>query len=115
LIEGTALPTSGEGNIGIAGHRDTFFRALQGIRAGDELYLDTVNSTRRYRVTRISVVTPRDVSVLDATLHPSMTLVTCYPFHFVGAAPQRFIVRAEIAGSSSQHAIHRHTRSDEYQ
>lgn len=97
LIEGTALPGSDDGNIGIAAHRDGFFRPLQGINAGAELYIDTVQSTRRYRVTSISVVAPQNVAVLDDTVQPSVTLVTCYPFHFVGAAPQRFIVRAEIA------------------
>jgi len=96
LIEGTALPSSDDGNIGIAAHRDGFFRPLQGIRAGAELYIDSVQSTRRYRVTSISVVAPQNVAVLDDTVRPSVTLVTCYPFHFVGAAPQRFIVRAEI-------------------
>jgi sortase A len=96
LIEGTALPGSDAGNIGIAAHRDGFFRPLQGIRADAELYIDTVHSTRRYRVTSISVVAPQNVAVLDDTGRPSVTLVTCYPFYFVGAAPQRFIVRAEI-------------------
>jgi sortase A len=96
LIEGTALPGSDDGNIGIAAHRDGFFRPLQGIRAGAELYIDTVQSTRRYRVTSVSVVAPQNVAVLDDTGRPSVTLVTCYPFHFVGAAPQRFIVRAEM-------------------
>ena len=96
LIEGTAWPGSDEGNIGIAAHRDSFFRPLQGITPGTRLYIDTVQSTRRYRVTSISVVAPQDVTVLDDTSRPSVTLVTCYPFHYVGAAPQRFIVRAEI-------------------
>jgi sortase A len=96
LIEGTAWPGSEEGNIGIAAHRDSFFRPLQGITPGTRLYIDTVQSTRRYRVTSVSVVAPQDVTVLDDTSRPSVTLVTCYPFHYVGAAPQRFIVRAEI-------------------
>lgn len=97
LIEGTAWPGSDDGNIGIAAHRDTFFRSLQGIRPGAQLYIDTVQSTRRYRVTSISVVAPQDVAVLADTGRPSVTLVTCYPFHYVGAAPQRFIVRAELS------------------
>lgn len=97
LIEGTALPGSDDGNIGIAAHRDSFFRSLQDVRPGAQLYIDTVQSTRRYRVTSISVVAPQDVAVLADTVGPSVTLVTCYPFHFVGAAPQRFIVRAEIS------------------
>jgi sortase A len=97
LIEGSAWPGSDDGNIGIAAHRDSFFRPLQDIRPGNQVYIDTVQSTRRYRVTRISVVAPRDVAVLDDTGQPSVTLVTCYPFHYVGAAPQRFIVRAELS------------------
>jgi sortase A len=96
LIEGTAMPGE-DGNIGIAAHRDGFFRPLQDIRAGAELYIDTVQSTRRYRVTDVRVVPPQNVAVLANTSRPTVTLVTCYPFHFVGPAPQRFIVRAERA------------------
>lgn len=95
LIEGTALPGE-DGNIGIAAHRDGFFRPLQHIGAGADLFIDTVQSTHRYRVTDVRVVAPRNVAVLDDTVRPTVTLVTCYPFYFVGAAPQRFIVRAEI-------------------
>jgi LPXTG-site transpeptidase (sortase) family protein len=97
LIEGTAWPGSDHGNIGIAAHRDSFFRSLEGIRPGAQLYIDTVQSTRGYRVTSTSVVEPQDVAVLADTGRPSVTLVTCYPFHYVGAAPQRFIVRAELS------------------
>ena len=97
VIEGTAWPGSDDGNIGIAAHRDSFFRPLQAIRPGAQLYIDTVQSTRRYRVTSTSVVEPQDVAVLADTVQPSVTLVTCYPFHYVGAAPQRFIVRAELS------------------
>jgi sortase A len=96
LIEGTALPGA-DGNIGIAAHRDGFFRPLQRIGAGADLFIDTVQGIRRYRVTDVRVVEPRNVSVLAETVRPTVTLVTCYPFYFVGAAPQRFIVRAEIA------------------
>jgi sortase A len=96
-VEGTALPDSDNGNIGIAAHRDSFFRPLRGIKPGAQLYIDTGQSTRRYHVTSINVVAPQDVWVLADTARPSVTLVTCYPFHYVGAAPQRFIVRAEIA------------------
>ena len=97
LIEGTAWPGSDDGNIGIAAHRDSFFRPLQDVRHGADLYIDTVQSTRRYTVTSISVVEPRDVAVLAHTGQASVTLVTCYPFHYVGAAPKRFIVRAELS------------------
>ena len=92
-IEDTAAP--GEpGNAGLAGHRDGFFRALKDIREGDTLELETIGDVATYKVERAWVVTPDDLSVLDQTSLPSLTLVTCYPFYFVGSAPQRFIVRA---------------------
>jgi len=92
-IEDTALP--GEpGNAGLAGHRDGFFRALKDVRVGDTLELETIGDVATYSVERAWVVAPDDVSVLDQTSSPSLTLVTCYPFYFVGSAPQRFIVRA---------------------
>ena len=92
-IEDTARPGA-HGNAGIAGHRDGFFRGLKDIRTGDGIELETVSGVERYRVERTWVVDPEDVSVLDPTDVPSITLVTCYPFYFVGSAPQRFIVRA---------------------
>lgn len=92
-IPGTALP--GEiGNIGLAGHRDTFFRRLRDIRADDEIRIVTAEGTFAFRVQKTSVVNPPDVWVLDSTRAPTLTLVTCYPFTYVGSAPQRFIVRA---------------------
>ncbi len=95
-IGGTALP--GEpGNVGLAAHRDTFFRRLRDIRPEDEITLVTREGTFRYRVQRTNVVEPTDVWVLDPTRQPSLTLVTCYPFTYVGSAPQRFIVRAALA------------------
>jgi sortase A len=92
-IEDTATPGAG-GNSGIAGHRDGFFRGLKDIRAGDGVEIETVGGVERYRVERTWIVDPEDVSVLDPTTVPSITLVTCHPFYFVGPAPQRFIVRA---------------------
>ena len=92
-IDGTALPGT-EGNSGIAGHRDGFFRGLKDIAAGDVMELETLRAKEIYRVERVWVVAPEDVSVLDATSTRSLTLVTCYPFYHVGPAPQRFIVRA---------------------
>lgn len=93
-IAGTALP--GEtGNIGLAAHRDTFFRRLGDIRPDDEVRLVTREGTFHYRVAGTQVVGPRDVWVLDPTDEPALTLVTCYPFRYVGSAPQRFIVRAD--------------------
>ncbi len=93
-IPGTALP--GEpGNVGIAGHRDTFFRPLRSIRLGDMIALDTLKESYRYRVVSTAVVRPEDIQVLDPTGRDSLTLVTCFPFNYIGSAPKRFIVRAE--------------------
>lgn len=96
-IPGTALP--GEtGNVGIAGHRDSFFRPLKDIAAGDQVVLTTPYGTFLYEVESTQIVGPRRVDVLDPTPEPALTLVTCYPFYYVGSAPKRFIVRArEIA------------------
>jgi sortase A len=93
-IKGTALP--GEtGNIGIAGHRDTFFRELKDIRQNDEIRIQTATGLFRYAVDWAQVVDPKDTVVLEhSTLESTLTLVTCYPFYFVGPAPKRFVVRA---------------------
>jgi sortase A len=94
-IVGTARP--GEpGNIGIAGHRDGFFRALKGVLPGDTIELDTLRGVQTYRVDQTRIVSPEDVSVLRPRAGPSVTLVTCYPFYFMGDAPQRFIVHAAL-------------------
>lgn len=93
-IPGTALPGQ-PGNVGISGHRDTFFRPLRNIRTNDIITLTTLLGAYRYRVVSTQVVAPSDVSVLDPGKGESLTLVTCYPFYFVGAAPDRFIIRAE--------------------
>jgi sortase A len=99
-IPGTALP--GEpGNMGLAGHRDTFFRRLQHIRPDDHIRVVTPAGTFEYRVERTLVVDPQDVWVLDPTPGETLTLVTCYPFTYVGTAPQRFIVRATRQPSRS--------------
>jgi len=100
-IDGTAAPDAG-GNIGIAGHRDGFFRGLKDVTPGDLIELVTLRHTSVYRVEKTWIVDPADVSVLDPTPGPALTLVTCYPFYFVGSAPQRFIVRALPAGVASQ-------------
>ena len=89
------------GNVGIAAHRDGFFRALKDVALGGELFLDFNGHTQRYRIVDLQIVSPDDNSVLAPTGVPSVTLVTCYPFYFVGSAPQRFIVRAELDGASS--------------
>lgn len=94
-IPGTALPGE-SGNVAISGHRDTFFRALKDIRQDDEILLTTREGPYRYRVESINVVEPDDMAVLDDSGESVLTLVTCYPFYYVGPAPQRFIVRANL-------------------
>jgi sortase A len=93
-IAGTSLPGQ-PGNIGISGHRDTFFRPLRHIERNDLITLTTVSGEYRYRVLSTSVVGPDDVAVLEPGADEILTLVTCYPFYFVGPAPNRFIVRAQ--------------------
>jgi LPXTG-site transpeptidase (sortase) family protein len=90
----TALPWE-EGNAALAAHRDTVFRPLERVRVGDEVQLATRRGEFAYRVRRVSVVEPDDVSVLTPTEHVGLTLITCYPFRWVGSAPQRYIVQAE--------------------
>jgi sortase A len=97
-IVGTARPGE-EGNIGIAGHRDGFFRVLKDVEPGDTIDLVTPSRAERYTVDRIVLVRPEDVSVLRPRPVRSLTLVTCYPFYFIGSAPQRYIVQASIAES----------------
>jgi sortase A len=92
-IPGTALPGRA-GNVGLAGHRDTFFRALRNIEKDDTIDFETDSGTYRYAVQSTKIVSPRDVSVLAAAGGRTLTLVTCYPFYYVGSAPKRFIVRA---------------------
>jgi sortase A len=98
-IPDTDLPGQPDGNIGIAGHRDTFFRPLMNIRKGDEIHLTTERGAYRYTVDSIRIVTPEEVGVLDPVDHPVLTLVTCYPFYYVGHAPKRFIVQARAMGA----------------
>jgi sortase A len=100
-LSDTPLPWQ-EGNSTLAGHRDTFFRPLQHIRVGDELRVSTVRGDFRYQVRETMVVGPDDVWVLDPTDRPMLTLITCYPFNYVGKAPRRFIVRAERTSTSPQ-------------
>ena len=95
-MEGTSFP--GEpGNCVIAGHRDTHFRVLQNIRKGEEIVLENTQGRQfRYRVTQLSVVSPNNTKCLQDTKEPVLNLVTCYPFHYVGSAPKRFVVHAEL-------------------
>jgi sortase A len=93
-IEGTPLPGE-NGNSGIAGHRDTFFRELKDLRENDEIQLQTPTELIHYEVDWVKVVDPDDITVLEPSPSGStLTLVTCYPFYFVGSAPKRFVVRA---------------------
>lgn len=96
-IPGTALP-SGSGNIGVAAHRDTYFRPLRAIRTNDVIALKTPAGTSRYAVTETEIVPPSDIGVLAPAPARDLTLVTCYPFYFVGSAPKRFIVHARKVG-----------------
>jgi sortase A len=93
-ITGTGMPGV-PGNVGIAAHRDTFFRPLRNIRKNDIVTLTTGAGEYRYRVVSTRVVDPGDFSVLNPSDGEILTLVTCYPFYFVGSAPGRFVVRAE--------------------
>jgi len=92
-IPGTPLPGQ-PGNVAIAGHRDTFFRALRNVQHDDEITLTTLDGSYRYIVDSTQVVAPEDMQVLDDSAEKILTLVTCYPFYFVGPSPKRFIVRA---------------------
>ncbi len=99
-IPGTAL--FGEnGNVGLAGHRDGFFRGLKDIKVGDRIDLDEPGRVETYVVEQLEIVSPKDVRVLRTTSKPTLTLVTCYPFYYIGSAPQRFIVHAELASPKS--------------
>ena len=92
-ISGTSLPGE-SGNIGIAGHRDTFFRGLKDIRSEDEILLQTASGIVKYKVDWIQITAPGDSSVVSTETDSGLTLVTCYPFYYVGASPERFVVHA---------------------
>jgi sortase A len=93
----TALP--GEvGNVGVAAHRDTFFRGLRNVREGDTIRVVTVDGVYVYQVADLKIVWPKNVEVLDPTPDERLTLVTCYPFNYIGSAPKRFIVQAKRVG-----------------
>lgn len=92
-IPGTS-PLGGIGNLGIAGHRDGFFRGLKDVKTGDLIEVETAEGAVQYSIAGFSIVEPSDVSVLEPTDQPTLTLVTCYPFYYVGHAPKRYIVQA---------------------
>ena len=100
-IVGTGLAGQ-PGNVGLAAHRDTFFRPLRNIQRNDIVTLTTLRGEYSYRVVSTKVVSPYDVAVLNPDGHEILTLVTCYPFYFVGPAPDRFIVRAERVDGSPE-------------
>jgi sortase A len=92
------------GNTGLAAHRDSFFRGLKDVEAGDILELRIAGGEKRYVVTGAQITTPEDVSVLQPTGYGSLTLVTCYPFYFIGSAPQRYIVHASLLTQESPYS-----------
>src|ERR1700761_1411445 len=94
-LAGTALPGQ-KGNVALAAHRDTYFRDLEDIQNGDEVYFTTATAIYKYEVDDLSVVAPDDVSVIAPTNDSRLTLITCYPFHYVGPAPKRFVVTAHL-------------------
>jgi len=101
-ISGTAMP-GGLGTTGLAGHRDSFFRPLRGIKQNMTILLSNKTGTYRYTVDSTEIVTPDRVQVLDVTSRPELTLVTCYPFDYVGSAPKRFIVHAHLLSLMPEH------------
>ena len=94
-IAGTARPGE-QGNIGLAGHRDGFFRGLEDVVVGDQIELRSLKGTDRYIVDQIRIVMPNQTDVLAPSPIPSLTLVTCYPFHILGSAPKRYVVSASL-------------------
>lgn len=103
-IDGTAAPNQG-GNLGLAAHRDRYFRPLKDVEVGDLLELESLDGVEQFRVSRIVIVNPDEISVLDDTAVPTITLVTCYPFYLIGHAPQRFIVQATAVETSGQPSV----------
>ena len=99
-VRGTAVP-GGLGNLVLAGHRDTFLRPLRRVKAGMEVHVVTSSGVWRYVVDGSEIVTPEQVSVLDIGNRPELTLITCYPFDFIGSAPQRFIVHAHLVSADA--------------
>ena len=98
-IIGTGVPGEG-GNVGISAHRDGFFRSLKDVKLGDSIVLELPGpKTETYVVDEIQIVTPENVEVLKPRAAPSVTLVTCYPFYFIGSAPKRFIVQGSLQNS----------------
>lgn len=97
-LPGTAMPGDG-GNCVIAGHRDTHFRVLKDIRKGDDIIIETSRGQFLYRVERTRIVPPTNLGPLQPTAGAELNLITCYPFYYVGSAPKRFVVEAQLAGA----------------
>ena len=97
----TAMP-GGQGNVTLAGHRDTFFRPLRNIRRGDTVTLKTLEGAFQYEVESTAVVPPNDIQVLQPSAERTLTLITCFPFYYVGPAPNRFIVLARQMNSAPE-------------
>lgn len=93
-VVATVAAPAQSGNLAVAGHRDGWFRGLEDAEVGDLIEVQDLAARRRFRITELSVVEPTDLTPLEPTEQPSLTLITCYPFRFVGSAPQRYIVRA---------------------
>ena len=100
VIDGMSYPHE-PGHIGIAGHRDGFFRALKDAQVGEELILQTINGEKRFRIDELLIVESDDSHYLQDTVEQRLTVVTCYPFYFAGSAPQRFLVRASPVDDSA--------------
>lgn len=99
-IEGTA-DVGAAGNLGLAAHRDGFFRGLKDVKVGDAIDVESLEGTMHYRITELTIVEPTDVHVLAPTDTATLTLVTCYPFYFVGEAPQRYIVKGVAVSAAA--------------
>lgn len=100
-IPSTAMPGQ-FGNVALAAHRDTFFRPLRNIRKNDRIIVSTLNGSYEYLVETTEIVSPSDVSVLEASAPHELTLVTCYPFYYIGSAPRRFVVHATQVAATPQ-------------
>jgi sortase A len=98
---GTANPGQ-NGNLVLAAHRDTYFRPLRNVRKGDEIKITGAGGTFRYAVESTKIVQPTDIAVVNPTPDATITLITCYPFYYVGDAPERFIVKGKLIGAGAQ-------------
>jgi sortase A len=106
-ISGTPRPGQ-QGNIGIAGHRDGFFRLLRFVGIGDFIELESPGRILTYRVNQLRIVNPGDVEVLSPREVSSVTLITCYPFNFIGSAPRRYVVEAVLIAARTADASAAH-------